>query len=442
MNSPLQATRLGFEPGLQLLMIVSALVHIMAIVLITDPFGAGEKGEDSYFVNLVPPVKLNQTKKSVLADKPIIKEKIAVQVKPEKKKEKEKSAVQVKPEKKKEPIKKKMKSKPADVSIKPIAKQSTKKSIKPRKQSSASIVPLAKSRSFSEKKYSIKRQMPVNKESYRSDTLAMDRTGRGSAFTSKNDIALQGKSIAGKKIAETSEYASIAKGVREQSFASITDTQNGQHMIKRTGKVAETDIVPLEKASRDSLFSSSGQIKNIDENQYVISRSEQAVKMDTVPEHPEKRNVNYPATNFSSPSGKETATDNDGIPAISRPAVPAGPVLKQSIPAEKKQLLKETILDGEGREDRDASPGLSIQAVPLEDLHACSNALDERTLKKKILRIINDRKTCYSQDIGEYVFMGTARFASFDMKIFPRTGRTLSNRCEELRNALHCLTLN
>ena len=92
-------------------------------------------------------------------------------------------------------------------------------------------------------------------------------------------------------------------------------------------------------------------------------------------------------------------------------------------------------------EGNEPSSEMSIKGIPLDDLNACSNALDERMLKKKILNIVGNKIKCYSQDVGEYLFMGTTRFASFDMKILPGAGRKLSNRCEELRNAFHCLTL-
>ncbi len=82
---------------------------------------------------------------------------------------------------------------------------------------------------------------------------------------------------------------------------------------------------------------------------------------------------------------------------------------------------------------------ISIQGVPLDDLIACTNALDEGILKKKILNIIGNKKECYSPTTGKFVFLGTGRYTSFEMIILPVSGRELSNRCDELKNALFCL---
>jgi hypothetical protein len=204
----------------------------------------------------------------------------------------------------------------------------------------------------------------------------------------------------------------------------------------------EKENVPVEKALRDSMFAATGQRQDINENQYAISRAEDAVKNETFLGYPEHDTVEYPETDFSSNPGTEPLTGNEDIPEISRSADTVKPLIKKdSLQAEEKQLIKETVPDDEERENRYASSELSIQGVPLDNLNACTNALDERTLKKKILNIIGDNKECYSQDVGGYLFTGTARFTSFDMKILPGAGRKLSNRCEELRNAFQCLTL-
>ncbi|MBI4698534.1 MAG: hypothetical protein HY758_06375 [Nitrospirae bacterium] len=85
------------------------------------------------------------------------------------------------------------------------------------------------------------------------------------------------------------------------------------------------------------------------------------------------------------------------------------------------------------------APDISIKGVPLNDLVVCTNALDEGILKKKILKVIGTRRECYSPSAGRFVFLGTDRYTSFEMLIAPASGRRLSNRCGELKNALVCL---
>jgi hypothetical protein len=205
--------------------------------------------------------------------------------------------------------------------------------------------------------------------------------------------------------------------------------------------LAEKENVPVEKAFRDSMFAASGERKDIDERQYEISRVEDSIKNETISEYPGDDTV-YPETDFSSNSGIASITGNEGMPAISRPSGQTRPMMeKVSYNTNKEQLIKDAEPDEEITDGNKSSSEMSIKGVPLDNLNACSNALDERMLKKKILNIVGNKKECYSQDVGEYLFMGTVRFASFDMKILPRAGRKLSNRCEELRNAFHCLTL-
>jgi hypothetical protein len=372
------------------------------------------------------PVKINQPPKAALIKKTL---------------KKENTVVNVKPVIKQKPAKKQAKAKLPEVSIKPIEKKSIKKSYVDKMQSSKSILPLAKSRSTSIKKYSIKRNVQGNKRKYNSDALKMDRTGRGAGFKSKTDIAKQGKVITGKGVSGKTEYKSVAKGLREQSYASIADENNEQHMIERNNILAEKENLPVEKAFRDSMFAASGERKDIDERQYEISRAEDSIKNETISEYPGDDTV-YPETDFSSNSGIASITGNEGIPAISRPAGQTRPMMeKVSYNTKKDQLIKDAEPDEEITDGNKSSSEMSIKGVPLDNLNACSNALDERMLKKKILNIVGNKKECYSQDVGEYLFMGTVRFASFDMKILPRAGRKLSNRCEELRNAFHCLTL-
>jgi hypothetical protein len=335
-----------------------------------------------------------------------------------------------------------VKAKSPDVSIKPIEKKSIKKSHVAKKQPSKSLLPLAKSRTVSGRDYSIKRKVQSSKAQNNSDAPRMDRTGRGANFTAKTDIAGQGTMIAGNGVSGRTGFKSVAKGLREQSFASIAGENNDEHMIEQSSRVVEKENVPVENVFRDSMLADSGQKEAIDETRYAISRAEDALNRETFPEYPEDDTVEYPETDFSTNPGMESKSGNEGIPAISRPAGRANPVIKKAgLKADEKQLIKETVPDKQERENSDTSPQLSIQGVPLDELNACANALDERTLKKNILHIIGDKKECYRQDVGEYMFMGTARFASFDMKILPRAGRKLSNRCEELRNAFQCLTL-
>ena len=50
-------TKSGKEPAFQIILIASALLHILAIATITSPFMKNERIEERYFVKLVTPSK-------------------------------------------------------------------------------------------------------------------------------------------------------------------------------------------------------------------------------------------------------------------------------------------------------------------------------------------------------------------------------------------------
>jgi len=426
MNGPAYTLKMGLEPGLQLIIVVSAIMHILAIVLINDPFDAKEKIEDRYFVKLVMTSGTDQTQKPASMSKSFIKEKTVVNIKP---------AIR------KPSVNKQVKAESPAVIPVPIEKKSITTEYGDIKQSLKSIIPLAKSRSSSVSTGSIRRNVQGSREVNSGDDITIDRTARGPEFAAKTDFNEQGEVITEKSVSVKPAYKPVSKGVREQSFADTEDEHNEQYMIEQNMMELEKENVTVEKVPRDSLFAASGEREEMYEKHYEISRTENAGKNDPVHEYSEENTSAYPETDFSSSPGIPSIIGNENIPAISIPAGPDMHVIKKvSRHSPTEQLITNTGSDEKQAADQQLSD-MSIKGVHLGELNACSNALDERTLKKKILNIVGNKKGCSSQDVGEYLFIGTERFASFDMKILPGPGRKLSNRCEELRNAFHCLTM-
>jgi hypothetical protein len=246
--------------------------------------------------------------------------------------------------------------------------------------------------------------------------------------------------ITGKEVAKKKEHEQIEKGVREQSFHLKRNYNDDQHRITRSSREEENSNLPLEKAHRDSLYEEE-ETESVDESQYAIARPQVPVMNEAVRDLPDEDPVDYPGTDFTNESSSSEITGDDGAPAIERPAVQGMPEKREMMQdRQKEELLKNTDLADENKNDNINDPDLMITGVPLDELNACTDALDERMLKKKILNVIGKNMGCYRKGLGEFLFMGTSRFASFDMKVRPQGGRKLANRCEELKNAYYCLT--
>ncbi len=425
MNRPSAIMKTGTEPVFQIILIASALMHILAIALISHPYMQREKIDDKYFVKLVTPVKVVQKQKQ----KPK-----TIKIK------KTKPVVSVKPEKKSKPLKKVQKPKPAKKIIKTIKSKSIKKRYKADKKLSKSELPLAKSNKSLNNNAVIKRKDPQHrKEQDRS--FSLKKTRGGPAFMAKADTKRNIGMITAKEVAQKKEHKNIEKGVRDQSFNRTGNHIDDQHMIARSDRNVEADNVPLENATRDSIYEEEER-EIVDGSQYAIARSHEPVTDESENDLSEEDVVEYPGTDFTGDNGLSQMAGDADVPSIERRVSAASPQRRKiSDDLEKEQFMENTeIADEKNVKEEINTSQLMIKGIPLDELHVCSNALDERTLKKKILNVIGDNMGCYRKGVGEFMFMGTSRFASFDMKILPHAGRKLSNRCEELKHALNCLT--
>ena len=76
--------------------------------------------------------------------------------------------------------------------------------------------------------------------------------------------------------------------------------------------------------------------------------------------------------------------------------------------------------------------------MPLADLAVCMSDRDEDRLKQAVVAAVTTQKECVSR-AGTYRFVETKNLNSFLMRIDRASGRSVGDRCDELRNALECL---
>ena len=76
--------------------------------------------------------------------------------------------------------------------------------------------------------------------------------------------------------------------------------------------------------------------------------------------------------------------------------------------------------------------------MPLADLAVCMSDRDEDRLKQAVVAAVTTQKECVSR-AGTYRFVETKNLNSFLMRIDQASGRSVGDRCDELRNALECL---
>jgi hypothetical protein len=81
-------------------------------------------------------------------------------------------------------------------------------------------------------------------------------------------------------------------------------------------------------------------------------------------------------------------------------------------------------------------PGLA--GVPLADLAVCLSDREEDRLKQAVVAAVTTQKECVSR-AGTYRFVETKNLNAFLMRIDRVSGRSVGDRCDELRNALECL---
>jgi hypothetical protein len=83
-----------------------------------------------------------------------------------------------------------------------------------------------------------------------------------------------------------------------------------------------------------------------------------------------------------------------------------------------------------------ARPGLA--GVPLADLAVCMSDREEDRLKQAVVAAVTTQEECVSR-AGTYRFVETKNLNSFLMWIDRASGRSVGDRCDELRYALECL---
>ncbi len=200
------------------------------------------------------------------------------------------------------------------------------------------------------------------------------------------------------------------------------------------------DAVPVDKGYSGTTFAAT---EDFQKQQYTIARETGAAQTETVP-----KDLKSDLHGNSGMESKRNAQfgslgQREGSKLIAKPGLSSGSrdggIMSQGQGA---QIAINTASGGDkiiSNNEKLSTSEISIHGVPLGDLIACTNALDEGILKKKILNVIGYRKECYSAATGKFVFLGADRYTSFEMIILPVSGRKLSNRCDELKNALFCL---
>jgi hypothetical protein len=374
------------DHNLQKIVIASAVMHILFIALVTVPLGTKEREEKSYFVNLVPQTEMKSTPKTTLLRKPKPLRMVKKQVKatPPKKHQNEKKTLNTVITEEKNSIKKNDKN---QINLLP----------KPLRQTEDNKI-------LSKREFEIKRDIQKPKEKYRQETVPIDKGYRGPIFAAKGD------------------------------------KQNKEYMIARKSMPAQTDNVPIDKGYREPTFAAK---EDVQSKEYMIARKNRPVPTETASKSPKSRDYGNPGIHVKGNVEFDSLNQKGGSKTIEKPGL-AGDSHERRMrnKEQEKQIITGAALKGEKEySDKNtlSTSEISIQGVPLDDLIACTNALDERMLKKKILKIVGDKRGCYSPNTGKYIFLGTGRFTSFDMIILPASGRELSHRCEELKNAFFCL---
>ena len=74
----------------------------------------------------------------------------------------------------------------------------------------------------------------------------------------------------------------------------------------------------------------------------------------------------------------------------------------------------------------------------MAELAACLSDREEDRLKQAVVAAVTTQKECVSR-AGTYQFIETKNLNSFLMQIDRTSGRTVGDRCDELRHAIECL---
>jgi len=359
--------------------IASAVLHLLFIAIVAVPTRTKEREDKSYFVHLIAPDETEKIRYAALPDNSDIRQGKIVKAEPKKKEHiQETDIYKAMPE---------------------------------------------------ENKYIVK---PLGNQ--------ISRAYRGTAFEEKEEVQKQQYIIARENRPVQTGPVRIDKGQREPIPAPYESFHQQQDVIARAGNAVRTVAEPLDKGNRGLGFKGK---EDFQEQQVTIAGKDRQPQKETVPTFLKSGANGNSVFDTKRNLEIDAAEKMNGAGAIEKPGLPeksgGGEITYKRRDEQASEDAGEKRETGEFASNKLSTSEFSIQGVPLHDLIACPNALDERALKKKILKIIGDNKKCNSPVHGKFLFLGTGRFTSFDMIIMPVSGRELSNRCEELENAYLCL---
>ena len=120
-------------------------------------------------------------------------------------------------------------------------------------------------------------------------------------------------------------------------------------------------------------------------------------------------------------------------------AAPAAPSMDlQSSGASRRSADRDrTERNASSRKRNDHTAGRQLAGVPLASLAACVSDGEEDALKRKLLAAVTTQRECASP-AGTYRFVETKNLNAFLMTIERAPGRSVADRCVELRHALEC----
>lgn len=141
----------------------------------------------------------------------------------------------------------------------------------------------------------------------------------------------------------------------------------------------------------------------------------------------------------SRPQRAERAVPRRTASAAPRLAAAPARVPQRRAPAVKPSVQRVARAERPQNSPRGTSAGRpGVDGVPLGSLAACLSDREEDRLKQAVVRAVTTQKECVSP-AGTYRFIETKNLNSFLMSIDRAAGRSVGDRCDELRLAIECL---
>lgn len=121
-------------------------------------------------------------------------------------------------------------------------------------------------------------------------------------------------------------------------------------------------------------------------------------------------------------------------------ALPASSATRTAaaMPSRAPTRRGERTAPGPQRSRAAGTPDARLAGVPLGSLAACVSDREEDLLKQKLVAAVTTQKECVSGS-GTYRFVETKNLNAFLMRIERAPGRTVADRCVELRYAIDCV---